>query len=34
MTDHMCANPCRWPSCLTREEHKELAEELRRAEED
>ena len=30
MTDHLCPNPCRWPSCLTREEQAELDAEVAR----
>jgi hypothetical protein len=26
--DHVCSNPCRWPGCLTPDEHMELLREL------
>lgn len=26
---HSCSKPCKWPECLTKEEHQELAKELR-----
>jgi hypothetical protein len=27
--DHVCSNPCRWPGCLTEEEHQQLLESLK-----
>lgn len=29
---HECAKPCRWPSCLTEAEHRELVDEVMRDE--